>query len=244
MHLLRRETRNNKGSCPSEADVPGPQASDLVSVPACFECNKDIRRRRVFPGNIPIHRCIHRAILPEFWAKAERGLKRSPRLQKTITDSLRTVSLVNAEGAQIGRSITIETNWERVVNFIAKCVRGLYFFELGSPLSAFVPIVMSSVRYRVHGCLSASFGHAVWETIMARRVRVQVCLTENNPDDSVGYFDSTAHMSMWRSLTIRALRQCRNKTLNHTGDPPRAHPLVSAAVERLDDEASVKNLVG
>ncbi|HCE45933.1 MAG TPA: hypothetical protein DET40_20500 [Lentisphaeria bacterium] len=120
---------------------PNPKPSNLVTVPSCLDCNKGFQKDEdYFRGLFQFTGAAIERDEPEFWAKVKRGLDRSPLLQATIEKSLRMGNLANAEGVQVGSIITIEGNWERVVNLIAKCVRGLYWFEIGSPLAASVSI--------------------------------------------------------------------------------------------------------
>ena len=121
---------------------PDPKPSNLITVPACTECNKGFQKdedyfRGLFglTGGVLIE---HDA--PEFWKKVCRGLQRSPALKKTIADSLGSSTMVNPDGEEVGRLIKVEDNWPRIVSLIAKCVRGLYFFETCETLSPSIEI--------------------------------------------------------------------------------------------------------
>ena len=126
---------------PPEQMFPDPKPSNLITVPACSGCNKGFQRDEdYFRSLFGIIGAPTEQDEPEFWAKVGRGLQRSPALQKTITDSLRSGTMVNPDAEEVGQWTEIEDNWYRVVALIGKCVRGLYFFEMSRALPPAVEI--------------------------------------------------------------------------------------------------------
>ena len=123
---------------------PDPKPSDLITVPACCECNKGFQKDEdYFRALFGLTGAPIQYHAPEFWSKVSRGVQRSPALKKTIADSLRTGTMVNPDGKEVGSWINVEDNWHRIVSLIAKCVRGLYFFEMGMALSPSVEVECS-----------------------------------------------------------------------------------------------------
>jgi len=118
---------------PPDQMFPDPKPSNLITVPACDECNKGFQKDEdYFRGLFGLFGVIGAPIereAPDFWDKVGRGLERSPALKRTIANSLRSGTMVNPGGEEVGRWIEVEDNWHRVAALIAKCVRGLYFFE-------------------------------------------------------------------------------------------------------------------
>ena len=126
---------------PPEQMFPDPKPSDLITVPACSGCNKGFQKNEdYFRGLFGLTGAPIKQAEPEFWAKIGRGLQRSLAFNKTIADSLQSGTVVNTNGEKVGRRIKVEGNWHRVVNLIAKCVRGLYFFERSVALSPSIEI--------------------------------------------------------------------------------------------------------
>lgn len=135
---------------PPNQMFPDPKPSNLITVPACPQCNGGFQKdEEYFRGLFALTGATIEQEAPEFWEKVCRGLERSPGLKKTINDSLRAGTMVNPDGVEVGRWMTIEDNIERIVNLIAKCVRGLYFFEMSTPMSPSVPITCHLSRDEV-----------------------------------------------------------------------------------------------
>jgi hypothetical protein len=126
---------------PPDQMFPDPKPSNLITVPACSECNKGFQKDEdYFRGLFSLTGAPIEHDAPEFWKKVGRGLQRSLALKKTIADSLRGGTMVNPDGEEVGRWIKVEDNWHRIVSLIAKCVRGLYFFETSVALSPSIEI--------------------------------------------------------------------------------------------------------
>lgn len=122
---------------PPDQMFPAPKPSDLITVPACSECNKGFQKDEdYFRGLFGLTGAPIEGDAPDFWAKVGRGLERSPALKKTIADSLRTGTMTNTDGEEVGQWTEVEGNWHRVATLIQKCVRGLYFFERSEALPA------------------------------------------------------------------------------------------------------------
>ena len=129
---------------PPDQMFPDPKPSDLITVPSCLGCNRSFQKDEdYFRGLFGLTGAPIEQDAPEFWAKVGRGLQRSPALKRAIADSLRSGTIVNPDGEEVGRWTKIEDNWHRVVNLIAKCIRGLYFFERSVALPPSIEIECS-----------------------------------------------------------------------------------------------------
>ena len=82
---------------PPDQMFPDPKPSNLITVPACSECNKGFQKDEdYFRGLIGLTGGTQiEKDAPEFWEKVERGLQRSPALKKSIADSLRSGTMIN-----------------------------------------------------------------------------------------------------------------------------------------------------
>jgi hypothetical protein len=188
---------------PPDQMFPDPKPSNLITVPACSECNKSFQKDEdYFRGLFGLTGAPIEHYAPEFWKKVGRGLQRSPALEKTIANSLRISTMVNPDGEEVGRCIKVEDNWHRIVSLIAKCVRGLYFFETSVALSSSIeiecpqcgdePIDLGTLYALTH------YGNRVWPGVF-----------EINWDSA--YFKQRKRQTSGEEFTGRKVREIRKK---------------------------------
>jgi hypothetical protein len=199
---------------PPDQMFPDPKPSNLITVPACYECNKGFQKDEDYFRGLfgfigpPIERNA-----PDFWAKVKRGLERSPALQRTIADSLRSGTMVNPDGKKVGQWIKVEDNWHRVTALIAKCVRGLYFFESSLALPQTVEIECPQ-----HSECSIDLGTLYSSTRRGKRdwpgvFEYRYCIAADDPTAS-GWILAFYRRYVYSALTGRMqIEQLQNKRL-------------------------------
>ncbi len=128
---------------PPKALFDSPRPSDLVTVPACSECNRRFEKEEEYiRGIFRLTQAGMSDTVRNLWPKLDRMLKRSPGLRTLIASSIKPVHMVTPEGIHIGQRLAIETDWARIATLIGKLVRGLYYFEFDStlPLSTHIDV--------------------------------------------------------------------------------------------------------
>ena len=114
---------------------PERRPNDLITVPACEICNASFQKdEEYFRGLFRHLQQSPSEATRHLWPKIDRMLARSPGLNTAIYDSIETADLLGPNGSTVGRHLTVEENWQRVVVVMDKIVRGLYFFEFEEAL--------------------------------------------------------------------------------------------------------------
>ena len=114
---------------PPKGLFPSPAPDDLVTVPACRECNRtssgDEEYFRIFAcGKAPQTPAALRT-----WDEKVVGstLPRSPKLRRGIIQGIRSVEVRTAAGLYLGRVPVLTFEGRRIARVLEKTVRGLYW---------------------------------------------------------------------------------------------------------------------
>ena len=144
---------------PGKQFFPSPRPKDLVTVPSCSSCNRGFKEdedlfRSTFwfgpGGGTPAAKSLWKQ-------KLHRAHDKDLGLRRAIAAALAEREVVTPAGLHLGKHMTIKIDWPRMLHVIEKCVRGLYYFEVGAVLDPALSIhsqvlvpatahVMDSVR--------------------------------------------------------------------------------------------------
>jgi hypothetical protein len=107
---------------------PPPRPKDLITVPACESCNKSYDQDDEYFRAYVVTPAFENTIGRKMWDEKVFGstLKRSPKLKKTLVDSLRKVEIKSTGGIYLGDRRAIGFNKARIDRIIEKSIRGLY----------------------------------------------------------------------------------------------------------------------
>jgi hypothetical protein len=113
-----------------------PFPSDMVTVPACSDCN---RRFGVLDEETRVHlSLVMQVCTPEtmaFWKrKALPTVARKRRMREEILASMRRVQISTAGGLHLGDATVSPWDQQRRNAFVERLVRGLYFHHFGEGL--------------------------------------------------------------------------------------------------------------
>jgi hypothetical protein len=130
------EVAETRDHVPPQGVFPDPKPTDLISVPACNDCNCDTKlddeyfRWLVATGSAESEdalRLIKERILPKF--------RRRPALLIQIMQGATRIDVKSEGGIYLGRKPAFYFERARIQTVISKTVRGLYFHETGCILS-------------------------------------------------------------------------------------------------------------
>ena len=123
---------------PPKGVFPKPRPSDLITVPACEKCNKDISKDEEYfrlklclseqVGNNPDARKNREVILRSLKRPEATGFKQS------FLSEIRSMRLRTPAGIHLGRRLAFEVDLHRIFRVVEKSVRGLFFHETGYSL--------------------------------------------------------------------------------------------------------------
>jgi hypothetical protein len=115
---------------------PSPRPKDLVTVPACETCNTSYGQDDEYFRAFAVTPAFEEATGRKMWDEKVFGstLRRSPKLKKTLVDSLRKVEIKSPGGIYLGERHAVTFSRLRVDRIIEKSVRGLYRHHLGRRL--------------------------------------------------------------------------------------------------------------
>ena len=115
---------------------PPPRPRNLITVPACESCNKSYDQDDEYFRAFVVTAGVEDPTGRKMWDEKVFGptLRRSPKLKKTLVDSLRKVEYKSPGGIYLGERREIRFGRSRVNRIIEKSVRGLYMHHLGRAL--------------------------------------------------------------------------------------------------------------
>jgi len=108
----------------------------LITVPACESCNKSYDQDDEYFRAYVVIPAFQETTGRKMWDEKVFGstLKRSPKLKRTLVDSLRKVEVKSPGGIYLGDRREIGFSRPRIDRIIEKSVRGLYRHHLGRRL--------------------------------------------------------------------------------------------------------------
>jgi hypothetical protein len=117
---------------------PKPRPSNLITVPACDQCNigtssddEYLRLTIVVRDDTHEHTSAKQA-----WKTAYRGLSRKtqPRLAYKLIENIKRVDSYSEAGIYLGKRTILNIDYTRVEAILNKIVRGLFYHVVGNPL--------------------------------------------------------------------------------------------------------------
>ncbi len=131
-----------KDHVPPKGIFERPLPNDLITVPACKECNAgssaDDEEFRAMLG-VRVGGWSPKG--KAFWDKAAlKTLRHNERLRREILSSAKTTEVVTAGGLYLGEHLLVPWQTESHDNTIAKTTRGLYFHHFGEILTPNVSV--------------------------------------------------------------------------------------------------------
>ena len=123
---------------PPKSFYPKPRPSDLITVPACLQCNQDAGKdEEFFLATFMFSEAGITKAGSLLWSeKIRRMYEKNLGLKRKTADHLERSDIMTPAGIFLGRKMTIKTDevrFERVAN---KIVKGLYYFEYKEPMPA------------------------------------------------------------------------------------------------------------
>ncbi|MHC4076530.1 MAG: hypothetical protein ACYSRZ_09010 [Planctomycetota bacterium] len=121
---------------PPDGIFPDPKPKNLITVPACKECNEktslDDEYFRTIIAVASYESSDAQMLLDK---KITRQLKKRPALQKYLVGKMKKVNLFSEGGIYIEKGYAFECDQKRVHAIVEKIVKGLYLHEKGFPLN-------------------------------------------------------------------------------------------------------------
>jgi hypothetical protein len=132
---------------PPKAIFVGLQLSDLVTVPACEECNNHASQfDEGFRNIIGMRAAEQSPNSLTLLEKTFRSLKRRRHELEVLSESLREVPIVTKSGLYIGTATEAAFDAEAHDRTIERITRGLYFHHFGQPLPIEAPVEVTLIR--------------------------------------------------------------------------------------------------
>ena len=133
---------------PPKGFFPQPRPSNLITVPACKECNLGSGvDEEFFLASFMFSEAGVTSTGKTLWEqKLHRMYAKNNGLRRRIATLLRRVNLVTPSGLFIKRGIVIKQDEPRLAKVVAKIVRGLYYFEYKEPLDISTEIISQFLR--------------------------------------------------------------------------------------------------
>lgn len=127
--LCGERNATTKEHVPPRSIFPKPRPSDLITVPACFNCNNDSSQT---DESFKVHLGMH------VWndEPAMRTLDHNSKLKAEIISKIKPVQVLDANDQVVGEVHL--SLWDRNAHSVTieKCVKGLYFHHFGEILSS------------------------------------------------------------------------------------------------------------
>lgn len=123
---------------PPDGIFPDPKPTNLITVPACSECNQgssddDEYFRTIFAIDAASHESSHAGMLMN--KKITRQFTKRPALRNHLIGKMKRVNLFSERGIYIEKGYAFECDKKRVQAVVEKIVKGLYLHEKGFPLN-------------------------------------------------------------------------------------------------------------
>lgn len=120
---------------PPDGIFPVPKPTNLITVPACSECNegssKDDEYFRTVIATASSESPYAEKLLD---TKITRQFKERPALQTHLFNKMKKVDIFSEGGIYLKKGYAFKVDQERVQTVVEKIVKGLYFHEKGVPL--------------------------------------------------------------------------------------------------------------
>jgi len=117
---------------------PKPRPSDLITVPACLNCNASTSKDEEY---FRLKLCLGEQVGDNAAARKNRAtifrsLERpqAAGLRRSLVSDIRTVQVRTPAGIYLGRRLAFDVDIERIFRVVEKTVRGLFFNETGQRL--------------------------------------------------------------------------------------------------------------
>lgn len=122
---------------PPKSFFPQPRPANLITVPACSECNGGFSKDEdLFLAAFMFSSAGISEVGQAIWRQTlRRAYSKNPGLRWRISRSIQEVEVSTPAGLYLGRRMTIRPDERRSAQFVAKIVRGLYHHEFGIPLA-------------------------------------------------------------------------------------------------------------
>ena len=134
--LCGTRNANTREHIPPRGIFPNPRPSDLITVPACYECNNNSSRLdESFLVHLGMHvgsdEGVYRRVLED---RALPALKHNTRLRNWIVSRMRPANILGPDNNVIGEVSLGLWDSEAHSAVIEKCIRGLHYHHYGEIL--------------------------------------------------------------------------------------------------------------
>lgn len=177
--LCGKRSATTREHVPPRAIFSKPRPSDLITVPACFECNNDSSKTdERFKVHLGMHTWRDEQVL--------RTLDHNASLRRDVSSRIKLTKVFNSRNEILGEASLCLWDSEAHSTTIEKCIKGLYFHHYGE-------ILCSSAKIKTH------FFHSLTAELMnISESWANNCIANG---DFVYKFTSASnentHMSVW-----------------------------------------------
>lgn len=114
---------------------PKPRPNDMITVPACPECNRGFSvAEEEFRNYLGLHVGLSLGWPNPLWDKSLRGFHHSPNRHQEIVRSAKPVEIRTPSGLHLGNGMSIEWPTESHDAVLRKITRGLHYHHRGARL--------------------------------------------------------------------------------------------------------------
>lgn len=177
--LCGKRNATTREHVPPRAIFPKPRPGDLITVPACFNCNNETSKTdESFKAHLGLHTWRDEQVL--------RTLDHNTRLRSEVTSRIKPAKVLDSNNEILGEVNLGLWDSEAHSTTIEKCIKGLYFNHYGQ-------ILCSSAQIKTH------FFHS----LTAELVNISESWARNciaNGDFVYKYTSASnenTHMSVW-----------------------------------------------
>ena len=147
-----RREKETDDHVPPKSFYPKPRPSDLITVPACLQCNQDAGKdEEFFLATFMFSEAGITKAGNLLWSeKLRRMYEKNLGLKRKIADNLERSDIMTPAGIFLGRKMTIKTDEARFERVANKIVKGLYYFEYKETMPANTKLMTLFLRNQEH----------------------------------------------------------------------------------------------
>ena len=146
---------------PPRSFFPKPRPSNLVTVPACSECNQVAGKdEEYFLATLMFSNAGITEVGKKLWnEKLKRMYEKNLGLRRKVAESMQWRRLSTPAGIYLGKGMTLKYDPGRLEATAMKIIRGLYFYEQKTPLDTNIKVLSFFLRERKHFDTVKDYNH-------------------------------------------------------------------------------------
>lgn len=179
--------KTTKDHVPPKSFFPRPKPSNLITVPACADCNSSAGKdEEFFLATFMFSEAGESIAGKKLWdEKLHRMYDKNKGLKRKIAQNLKYSDCVTHSGIYLGRKRTIKQEPKRFENVVSKIVKGLYFFEYDEIIPKTIGVMSSYIQSQEEADevlkYELNFGTRRWDGIFEYRFN----RNKDNPEDFI-----------------------------------------------------------